>query len=273
MVAGGTTDEQTTFLEADRARTEYRPALHSVHGDGTLDTRPGPRLADIARCDLGQVFDLNLEDREYMVSAYPRFRLPKQDIQARTENIPQKVAPWVPTVREETTTVDTGERKDFFGHQARRVISTWKKTPLVGSHSELHDSVTDGWYIDLDTSISCESRWQPRNVSRRHEYYAVGGERYEIIDDGIRVMGFAIERMRTSRWIVTASDGTKRPTVDTWEEKITEFYEGPLDPALFEVPGSFSKVSELRRQPPLTLADRWYLTRTWVKSLANDLLK
>ncbi len=273
MVAGGTTDEQTIFLGADRARTEYRPTLRPVHGDGTLDTRPGPRLADIARCDLGQAFDLNLEDREYVVSAYPQFRLTKQDIQAQTENILQKVAPWVPTVREETTTVDTGERKDFFGHQARHVISTWKKTPLVGSHLEPQDIVTDGWYIDLDTSISCESRWQPRNEGRRHEYYAVGGERHEIIDDGIRVMGFAIARRRTSRWIVTSSDGTKRPTVDTWEEKIIEFYEGPLDPALFEVPGSFSRVSELRRQPPLTLADRWYLTRTWVKSLANDLLK
>ena len=87
FVAGGTTDEQTIFLEADRARTEYRPALRPVHGDGTLDTRSGPRLADIARCDLGQAFDLNLEDREYVVTAYPRFKLTKQDIQARTENI------------------------------------------------------------------------------------------------------------------------------------------------------------------------------------------
>ncbi len=273
FVAGGTTDEQTIFLAADRARTEYRPALRPVHGDGTLDTRPGPRLADIARCDLGQAFDLNLEDSEYVVTAYPRFKVTKQDIQARTENILQKVAPWVPTVREETTTVETGERKDFFGHEARHVITTWKKTPLAGSHLEPQDSVTDGWYIDLDTSISCESRWQSRNVGRRHEYCAVGGERYEIIDDGIRVMGFAIERRRTSRSTVTASDGTKRPNVYTSEEKITEFYEGPLDPALFEVPGSFREVSGLRLQPPLTLADRWYFTRAWVRSLARDLLK
>jgi hypothetical protein len=273
FVADGTTDEETIFLEADRARTEYRPALRPVHGDGTHDTRPGPRLADIARCDLGQAFDLNLEDREYVVTAYPRFKLTKQDVPAPTENILQKVAPWVPTVREETTTVDTGERKDFFGHEARHVITTWKKTPLAGSHLDPQDSVTDGWYIDLDTSISCESRWQPRNVGRRHEYYAVGGERHEIIDDGIRVMGFAIERRRTSRWIVTASDGTKRPNILTSEEKISEFYEGPLDLALFEVPDSFRKVSELRLQPPLTLADRWYFTRAWVQSLAHDLLK
>jgi len=273
FVAGGTTEERTVFLEADRSRTEYRPSLRPVHGDGTLDTRPGPLLADIARCDLGQAFDLNLEDSEYVVTAYPRFKRTKQDIEARTENILQKVAPWVPTVREETTTVDTGERKDFFGHEARHVVTTWEETPLAGSHLEPRDNVMDGWFIDLDTNISCESRQQPRNVGRRHEYHAVGGERYEIIDDGIRVMGFAIERRRTSRSTVTASDGTKRPNVYTSEEKITEFYEGPLDPALFEVPGSFREVSGLRLQPPLTLADRWYFTRAWVRSLARDLLK
>ena len=273
FVAGETTEEQTVFLEADRSRTEYRPSLHAVHGDGTVDTRPGPLLADIARCDLGQALDLNLEDREYVVTAYPRFKRTKQDIEVRTENILQKVAPWVPTVREETTTVDTGERKDFFGHEARHVVTTWEETPLAGSHLEPRDNVMDGWFIDLDTNISCESRRQPHNVSRRHEYYAVGGERYEIIDDGIRVIGFAIERRRTSRSNVTASDGAKRPNVYISEEKITEFYEGPLDPALFEVPGSFRRVSGLRLQPPLTLADRWYFTRAWVQSLAHDLLK
>jgi hypothetical protein len=101
----------------------------------------------------------------------------------------------------------------------------------------------------------------------------VGGERYEIIDDGIRATGFAIERKYTSQSIVKLPDGTKRPTVYSDEEKITEFREGPLDAALFEVPGNFRKVSELRRDPPLTLADRWYFTSAWAKSLAHDLFK
>lgn len=132
--------------------------------------------------------------------------------------------------------------------------------------------MTDGWYIDLDTSISCEFKWPRRNEDPRHEYYAAGAERFEFIDDGIRETGFAIERKNSSRSISRLPDGTKRPTVYSNEEKITEFYEGPLDPALFEVPSNFREVKEVRREPPLTLADRWYLTRGWVKSLARDLL-
>jgi hypothetical protein len=273
FVSGETSSEDTTFIQSGRGRMEYRSALGAVHGDGTLDTRPGPLLALITRCDLGKTFELNLEDREYLAAPYPRFKLTKHQIEARTDNILQKVAPWVPTVREETTTVDTGEKKNFFGHEARHVIKTQKTIPLAGSHSEPQEWVTDGWYIDLDTSISCDVKWQPHNVNPRHEYYAVGGERYEIIDDGIRIIGFAIEQRHTSHSSVTLPDGTKRPTVYTNEEKITEFYEGPLDAALFEVPPSFRKVSDLRRTPPITLSDRWYLTRGWMMGLAHDLFK
>jgi len=274
-----TTNEQTVFLKGDRSRTEYRSATVAVHGDGTPDTRPGPSLASIARCDLGQIFDMNLEDREYAAAEYPAFKLTKEQIEARLnemkkrrDNIFQKVAPWVPTVREETATVDTGERKNFYGHEARHLIKTWKRTPLAGSHLEQQDNVTDGWYIDLDTSIACEFRWPRRNEEPRHEYYAAGAERFEIIDDGIRETGFVIERKYSTRSISRLPDGTKRPTVYSNEEKITEFYEGPLNLALFEVPSNFRKVKEVRREPPLTLADRWYLTRGWVKSLAHDLL-
>ena len=280
--SGETTNDETTFIQSDRSRMEYRGGLNAVHGNGTLDTRPGPRLAGITRCDLGQVFELNLEDREYVADTFPRFKLTKEQMEARMKETRTKarmgiafykVAPWAPTVRQERTTVDTGDRRNFFGHQARHMISRRKTIPLAGSHLEPQDNVTEGWYIDLDTGTSCEFRWPLRNEEPRHEYYAIGGERYEIIDDGIRVMGFATESKETWRLTVTQRDGTKRETGGMWAGKVTEFYEGPLDPALFEVPGDFRKVSELRREPPLTLADRWYLTSGWVKGLARDFFK
>ena len=52
-----------------------------------------------------------------------------------------------------------------------------------------------------------------------------------------------------------------------------EFYEGPLDPALFEVPGEFRKVRDLRREPPMTLADRWYFTRSWLEGMAKSIFE
>lgn len=274
--SGETSNDETIFIQSDRSRRVYRNALKAVHGDGTLDTRPSPLLVVVTRCDLGQVFGLNLEDREYAADSIPRFNPTEQqveEIEARTDNRLSKVAPWMPTVRQERATVDTGERKNFFGHEARHVITTWKTSPLAESHLEPRESVTDGWYIDLDTHISCEPKWAPPETRRRHEYYTVAGERYEIIDDGIVVTAFAIERKSISRSIVTLPDRTKRETGSVWEEKVTDFYEGPLDPALFVVPSDFRRVRDLRTEPPLTLADRWYLTRGWVKGLVNDLFK
>jgi hypothetical protein len=272
-VTGETRREETTFIESDRYRREYRSFVQAVHGDGTLDTRPGPRLAVITRCDPSQMFELNLEDREYVVTTFPQFKPTREPIKARTDNIVQTVAPWVPTVRSELKTVDTGERKNLFGHEARHVIATRITIPLAGSHVERNESVTDLWYIDLDAGTSCGMNRQPRNVSPRHEYYAVGGERYEFIDDGIRIRGFAVESSRTLRGTTVLPDGTKHGTAYTYQEKLTEFYEGPLDPALFEVPGDFRKVRDIRREPPMTLADRWYLARGWVKGMAHDLFK
>jgi hypothetical protein len=273
LVAGETRTEETTFIQSDRSRREYRSTPRLLHGDGTLDTRPGPRLAQIERCDLRQMSELNLDDREYVVASFPQFKPTKEQIEAEPDNVLQKAPPWVPTVREETKTVDTGERKNFFGHEARHVITTYRTTTQAGSHTEPRESVTDGWYIDLDTSTSCDAKWQPRNVSPRHEYYAVVGERYEIIDDGIRATGFPIERKYTSRWAAVLPDGAKREAVYVIEEKIVEFYEGPLDAALFEVPGEFRKVRDLRSEPPMTLADRWYFTRSWLKGMAKSIFE
>jgi hypothetical protein len=38
---------------------------------------------------------------------------------------------------------------------ARHVITTTKTSPLEGSHGEPRETVTDGWYIDLDPQLSC----------------------------------------------------------------------------------------------------------------------
>lgn len=267
-------NDQRLYIEADRSRMEYRNNFGGMHGDGTVDTRPGPRLASITRCDLGKTYELNLEDGEYLASDYPPFRWTKQQIELRERAASQNVLKGAPTVRSETTTVDTGERKEFFGHAARHVVTTWKKVPLAGSHSEPQETVTDAWYVDLDTTTSCEVTWWSRSIGHlRQGLLAVGGERYEYVDKGTPDPGFAIERKFTSRLTITLPDGTKKETAQTFELKVTEFYEGTLDPALFEVPSSFRQVRELRRNPPLTLADRWYYTRAWVRGLTQDLFK
>jgi hypothetical protein len=266
-------DRYTSYIETDRKRVEYQSATGlPVHAGGTVDVRPGPRLASITRCDLEQSLDLNLEDREYVVYPHPQ---PLTRIASAGANlsVPQKTDSTAPTVRVETTTVDTGERKELFGHQARHVITTWKQTPLAGSHAGPQELVTDGWYIDLDTSITCDLKWPGGKGSHAHLRSGPALEKYEFIDKGNAETGLAVERKISSRSTFTAPDGTKTETAYTSELKIIELTEGTLDPTLFEIPPGFRKVEDINRNPPLTLADRWFYTESWLRAVARSVFK
>src|SRR5580700_4286355 len=266
--------QYTSYIETDRKRMEYRRATGlPVHADGTVDMRPGPPLASITRCDLGQKFDLNLEDREYVVFPYPAQPLTNIAIATGDLSAPRKIDSAAPTVRVETTTVDTGERKELFGHLARHVITTWKQTPLAGSHAEPQELVTDGWYIDIDTSISCDLKWPGGKGSHAHLRSGPALEKYEFIDKGNAETGLAVERKIRSQRTLATPDGTKTEIAHTSELKIIEFTEGRLDPALFEIPPSFQKVDEISRNAPLTLADRWFYTEAWFKAMARSVFK
>jgi hypothetical protein len=266
--------QYTSYIEADRKRTEYQNSTGGgMHADGTSDMRPGPRLASITRCDLGQTFDLNLEDREYVVFPYPSQPLTKTEIAARDLPVQRKFDSAAPTVRIETTTVDTGERKKLFGHLARHVITIWKQTLLAGSHAEPQETETDGWYIDLDTSITCDLRWPGGKRSHAHLRPGLALEKYEFVDKGNAETGLAVERKIRSLRTLKTSNGTKTEIAYTSELRIAEFTVGTLDPALFEIPPGFRKVDDINRYPPLTLADRWFYTQAWFRAVTRSIFK
>jgi hypothetical protein len=266
--------QYTSYIEADRKRTEHQNSMGGGrHADGTLDMRPGPHLVSITRCDLGQTFELNLEDREYLVFPYPPRPLTKTEIAARDLSVPRKIDSAAPTVRIETTTVDTGERKELFGHLARHVITTWKQTLPAGLHAEPQETVTDAWYIDLDTSTTCDLRWPGDKGSHAHVRSGVALVKYEFVDKGNAETGLAVERKIRSLRTLKTSNGTKTEIAYTSELKITELTEGRLDPALFEIPPTFRQVDDINRNPPLTLADRWFYTQAWFRAVAKSVFK
>ncbi len=131
--------ETTTYLKSDRKRVEERPRLpHQLWPGGpTVPLRP-PRMATITRCDLGRIFDLNLDDREYISRPIPKplseeERKSRAEERARNSLLPQPAMPAKPNLLIEISTVDTGDRKQMFGYAARHVITTEKRTPLEGS--------------------------------------------------------------------------------------------------------------------------------------------
>ncbi|PYR61754.1 MAG: hypothetical protein DMF85_01445, partial [Acidobacteria bacterium] len=111
----------------------------------------------ITRCDLKRAFHLNIEDREYATWPLQTYPSPEEPHMAvRQQHVVRE-----PTVLVETETVDTGERKELFGRTARHVITTRRVTSLGRAKQAPGKTVTDGWYIDLDTSISCDPSWRP----------------------------------------------------------------------------------------------------------------
>jgi hypothetical protein len=251
-IFAGNSSTQTIYLQADRKRMELRNSLGRKKADGSQQWLSGPQLAAITRCDLGQYFELNLDAAEYVSGPYPPKPLTEEQIEARGLKIAEKAESEKPTLRIETTTVDTGQRKEIFGYIARHIITTRKQTPLEGSHSEPQEMVTEGWYIDLNWQVSCDRRFPEGR--RAHSYLSaktgkLPAEKPEFVDIGEPETGFALQQMITSKGTYTLPDGARKQTDSKSETLVTQLEEGPLDPALFEIPPEFKHVEHIERNP------------------------
>jgi hypothetical protein len=243
---GGQTRQETQYVDADRRRDEHRNFVGSTYG---------PPLAFITRCDMGQNFDLNLEDKQYASSPIPKFPSAAES-QALAAKHSASTALRTPTILIEITTVDTGERKNLFGYEARHVITTEKHTRLSGSKDDDQESVRDGWYADLPTSLWCypKSRGAVAFVTARNRNEPVDVPSLKLV--GTPESGFALSMTTTSHFTYEFPDGSKHETTSTSLQEVTELISGPLDPQLFEVPRGFTKVDQLRSNPTVPLSIR-----------------
>lgn len=138
----------TTYLKPDRKRVEEQQGhRQQLWVGGPAATVRPPRVATITRCDLGQIFQLNLDDREYTSRLIPKplsaeeQKARAQELRAHAAQGPQLQRPAEPNLVIEIATVDTGERKQMFGYTARHVVTTEKRTPLEGAVSPPQEQV------------------------------------------------------------------------------------------------------------------------------------
>jgi len=246
--------ESIEYLQADRRRREHRGSFgYRLRPNGRTMFCPAPRTALITRCDLMQTFHLNLDDREYAASPLQTFPTREEMLTRAAASGQQVVAPQrEPTVLVETETVDTGERKEIFAHTARRVVTTRRIIPLAGAKRGADTTVTDGWYIDLNTRVSCEPSW--RSARSGHAFLTghLQGEEGDVPtfkDVGEQERGFVVVSKRTSSETFTPPNGSTRQHVSTWETEVTELSTAAIDPALFEIPSGFRLVERIRQEP------------------------
>ena len=239
--------EQTTYVQHDRSRVEFRASHGRVGDDAVVVQTTGPRLAIVCRCDLGQMFSLDLDAGDYESCRLAKFNSRSHWLRAIRFFV---VHPWrtwketrkrPPTVLVETTTIDTGERKDMFGFTARRVITTEHHKPLPPSTGHASATTTDGWYIDIDSTIACE-RLPPG--SRAFLSVQQVGQPPEILqfkDIGSRETGHPVDVTTVHSVNTTLPDGTPQTLTTTSRTQVTHLSTDPLDASLFEIPAGFRK--------------------------------
>lgn len=248
--AGG---EVTTYIMGDRRRTEYRnTAMQRETLTGPLKQMDPLANVEIQRCDLGQSFALNTHTQEYTSAEYPPKPLTPEERKERGFDDPDWDTSTLPVFRVETTTVDTGEREEILGQWARHVITTTKWTPLGDPKAEPSVGTTDGWYLDYDRRISCEPK--PSMELKVHDFawFVINGRWRTLtgkilnIEVGHRETGLLVKKGQNSLTMtLTGSNGIQANSGN----EITEFFKGPLDPALFEVPPGFKRVDSLPWRP------------------------
>jgi hypothetical protein len=141
-------------------------------------------------------------------------------------------------------TVDTGERREFFGKTARHLILRQRTVAEPGACGQSQVFEKDGWYLPQDDPNS------------RRGYFAflsggiVGSPicRDKYVSHGSLPAGLAV--LETSRGMT---------------REVLEFSEAPLDPGLFDVPSGYRKVQSLP-SPQMTWSER--LLWEWEKFLS-----
>lgn len=203
-----------------------------------------PSIEQIANCEMKTGFLIDLKARQYR-----NYKVVKFASEAQRDEYLRKTGKTPIAV--ESKTVDTGERKVFFGYSARHLITT---TKLLNSSHQGDEETIDGWYIEHET---LDRNCAPDFV-RYEPFYVVGTALVAYPDmaqfqhTGPLPTGLAISLKMTGKR-AALKDGSPARTI-TIEKTVEELSDSPLDPSLFDLPGGFDENPQLLRGS--TVSDR-----------------
>lgn len=183
-------------------------------------------FSNIANCDTRTGFLIDLNAHEYRTYKVVKFWSIAETDEYLQKN-PQDA------IEIESKTVDTGERKMFFGHSAKHFITTIKRSP--DKNDAGGEETINAWYIDHEVP---DNNCAPDYV-RTEPYYVVGTALVSLpqiarfhhvgpVPSGLAVKTTLIHKTPRSK----SSPGQ---TI-TIEETVEELSDSPLAPSLFELP-------------------------------------
>ncbi len=129
-------------------------------------------------------------------------------------------------------TIDTGERKTFFGYTARHLRLRERRVAEPGACDGTYQTERDGWYIPAMESNTAKGSY--------------------LIGDYILAGSYSCHDT-----VVTHGDPSSPglPVLETngsFTREVLELSHDPLDKSLFEVPGDFRKVEALPGHQPMS---------------------
>lgn len=212
----GQSSEQTTYIKGKRQRTEMM----------------GGQMVTVQQCDMRRDLQISPSSKTYLVTSYAQGPSAQTPAARPAQGAPAQQRGGLVTTT--VTNKDTGERKQMFGHTARRVITTMVTESSPDSCAPVKTRMeVDGWYIDASFAPDCEASRSYQNPMAgmtsgcrdRHEMKHVGAAR-----TGLPVM---------TKTTIYGEDGSAAHTMNY---EVVEISQAALDAALFEAPAGYREV-------------------------------
>jgi hypothetical protein len=217
----------------------------------TLSEDGATLKATIENFEHKAMYQLDMELREYM-----EWRAQSPDLilsLARWISRPQRPYESGKTVNIYYETVDTGERREFFGHTARHLFLRERHVAEAGACELTHQIEKNGWYLPRDERTKAKVAY----LQVTFDLAGSGTCHDTVLKHGDpSVPGFPVLE-----------------SCGSLTRQILELSNSPLDKKLFEVPNDFRKVEALPGQQPVSefrmLGMEWEELRRALESWFN----
>ena len=213
--------ENTTMLKGARERSEMKLGY-------------GMDIINLTQCDLKRTIQISDKAKKYVITPMETGdATPSTGMAAGGGTSGPSRRGGVVTYT--TTAVDTGERKEMFGFQARHVKTTMAIESSPDACNPIKQRLeTDGWYIDFSFGLSCDLGSRPPMPGAPPR----GGCRDTVRFNrqGAARTGYPLEETTT----MYGPDGS---VAFTSTKQVVELSREPLDAALFDIPAGYVEAS------------------------------
>jgi hypothetical protein len=243
----GQSMESTTMLKGARERSELKLGY-------------GRDIINITQCDLKRTVQISDSARKYVIT-------PMASEDSTGNSGADAAVASAPSTRGgvityTTSVVDTGERKEMFGFNARHVKTTTSIDSSADACTPMKQRMeTDGWYIDFSFGLNCDLNRQ--QMAGRP--YAVGGcrDRVRFNRQGTGKTGYALIE-------TTTSYGPNGQVAYTSTKEVVELSREPLDQALFDVPAGYVETSDTQELYAMPSMDAMTQTASGRQTAEDD---